>query len=280
MYETPQDLMKGIADAIREKKSTVGTIDHQDMPSEILSISTGNSTFYDLDYVFDNSIVFWADGKSNSPIPTDVQKDSRYWTPKYDYGGYNGDLGSSVSWTEDGGLLLPERSTKSYARFQTYYTFRDKGSFTMECYVKFSENFSSGNNEFFSSRESGGFNFGCKDGYPLISCALTSGTAEAKSDDILTLDTKYLITAVLDTVNQTLSLYVNGVLKKQVAANYGMSNPSTCIWIGNDGQGSSPESSPSTYAMIGTVYSARIYNRALSQTEIAKNYAVDVERFE
>lgn len=279
MYETPQDLMKGIADAIREKKSTVGTIDHQDMPSEILSISTGNPTFYDLDYVFDNSIVFWADGKSNSPIPTDVQKDTRYWTPKYDYGGYNGNLGASVSWTEDGGLLLPERTTKSYARFQTYYEFNGKGSFTMECYVKYT-NFSSGNNECFSSRESGGFNFACTDGYPAISCGLSGGTVKATSTDILTLDTKYLISAVLDTVNKTLSLYVNGVLKDQVSATSEMSNPSTCVWIGNDGQSSSPESTASTYAMIGTVYSARIYNRALSQTEIAKNYAVDVERFE
>ena len=40
-YTNLSDLFKGICDAIRAKKGTTGTINHQDIPSEIASIETG-----------------------------------------------------------------------------------------------------------------------------------------------------------------------------------------------------------------------------------------------
>lgn len=40
-YTNLSDLFKGICDAIRAKKGTTGTINHQDIPSEIASIQTG-----------------------------------------------------------------------------------------------------------------------------------------------------------------------------------------------------------------------------------------------
>ena len=40
-YSTLSDLFTGICDAIRAKKGTTGTINHQDIPSEIESIESG-----------------------------------------------------------------------------------------------------------------------------------------------------------------------------------------------------------------------------------------------
>ena len=40
-YTTLSDLFKGICDAIRAKKGTTGTINHQDIPTEIAAIETG-----------------------------------------------------------------------------------------------------------------------------------------------------------------------------------------------------------------------------------------------
>ena len=57
-----------------------------------------------------------------------------------------------------------------------------------------------------------------------------------------------------------------------------MTNPNTCVWIGTDGMGTSPESS-SSYNMAGSVYSARMYKRPLSADEVYQNYLVDYDRF-
>lgn len=47
-YTNLSDLFKGICDAIRAKKGTTGTINHQNIPSEIASIESGGFKFKDV----------------------------------------------------------------------------------------------------------------------------------------------------------------------------------------------------------------------------------------
>lgn len=244
----------------------------------------GGADIYSLNYVQEN-MKFWVDGKNNvnNSDPT-AHEDSRFWATKYNNGGiYPGNLGSSPTWNDDN-IEFTTRSTASYARFNSfdYANIRFPSALTVECYVEYKAN-SSGNNECFSSCESGGWMISCINGVPdfKIKTSADSSVQPTGNTDTLTLDEKHLLTGTYDSVTGEVKFYIDGVLKatRQVTAGATVTNQTTVIWIGNDGAGGNPESSASTYAMIGKVYSARIYDAALTQAEIQQNYDVDVARF-
>lgn len=55
-YINLSDLFKGICDAIRAKKGTTGTINHQNIPSEIASIGTNGFKFKQIQVVAQNPV--------------------------------------------------------------------------------------------------------------------------------------------------------------------------------------------------------------------------------
>lgn len=69
--------------------------------------------------------------------------------------------------------------------------------------------------------------------------------------------------------NNTLYLYVNGVLERTISQSYG--NYTAPLYIGRRFSGDSP--------FIGEIYSVRVYNSSLKAGEILKNFNIDNERF-
>lgn len=244
----------------------------------------GGEDIYSLNYVQEN-LKFWVDGKNNvNNSDPDAHEDSRFWATKYNNGGiYPGNLGSSPTWNDDN-LEFTTRSTASYARFNCfdYANIRFPNALTVECYVEYKAS-SSGYNECFSSVESGGWSISCINGVPdfRIRTSADSAVVVTGNTDTIALDEKHLLTGTYDSVTGEHKFYIDGVLKgtRQVTAGATVTNQTTVIWIGTNGVGGNPESSASTYAMIGKVYSARIYDAALTQAEIQQNYDVDVARF-
>lgn len=278
------ETLDAIADAIRAKTSKVATMTPLEMPDEIASIVSGSPTIYDLNYVQTN-LMFWVDGINNvnNSDPT-AHEDSRHWATKYNNGGiYPGNLGSSPTWNNDN-LEFTARSTSSYARFNCfdYSDIRFGSAVTAECYVMYKEN-SSGNNECFSSCESGGWMLSNISGVPDFKLRTTSdsGVQPTGNSETLPLNEKHLLTGTYDSTTGEHKFYIDGVLKgtRTVTTGVNIKDQTTVLWLGNDGSGGNPEASASSYAMIGKVYSARLYNKALSAAEIAQNYAVDLARF-
>lgn len=244
----------------------------------------GGEDIYSLNYVQEN-MKFWVDGKNNvNNSEPDAHEDSRFWATKYNNGGiYPGNLGSSPTWNDDN-LEFTTRSTASYARFNSfdYANIRFPNALTVECYVEYKGS-SSGNNECFSSCESGGWMISCINGVPdfKVRTSADSSVQPTGNAETLPLDEKHLLTGTYDKTTGEQKFYIDGVLKgtRTVTAGSTITNQNTVIWIGNDGNGGNPESSASNYAMIGKVYSARIYDAALTQAQIQQNYTVDVARF-
>lgn len=74
-YTNLTDLFKGICDAIRAKKGTTGIINHQDIPSEIASITTGGTGItptgtIDITSNGTHNVTSYAQAKVNVPIPS------------------------------------------------------------------------------------------------------------------------------------------------------------------------------------------------------------------
>lgn len=249
-----------------------------------VKIESGSENIYSLNYVQTN-MKFWVDGKNNvNHSNPNAHEDSRHWATKYNNGGiYPGNLGSSPTWNDDN-LEFTTRSTSSYARFNSYSydDIRFPNALTVECYVEYKAS-SSGNNECLSSCESGGWMLSYINSIPdfKIRTSSDSGVIATGNTDTLPLNEKHLLTGTFDGATGEIKFYVDGVLKaeRQVAIGATVKNQSTVIWIGTDGAGGDPETSTSTYYMIGKVYSARIYDVALTQAQIQQNYAVDIARF-
>ena len=84
----------------------------------------------------------------------------------------------------------------------------------------------------------------------------------------------YFVSASYD--GSTMKLYVDGILisSKSVTGDVTVPNSNTVFAIGCNPAGSSCENGDSRY-FNGKIYSARLYNRALSLSEIRQNYAMD-----
>lgn len=73
LYTTLKSLFEAICNAIREKKGTSASINHQDIPEEILSISSGGTDTSDSnalpDYVLIDIVYYGPDGRTTGTMP-------------------------------------------------------------------------------------------------------------------------------------------------------------------------------------------------------------------
>lgn len=95
-----------------------------------------------------------------------------------------------------------------------------------------------------------------------------------QSSSSAVLNQTYHVTAVFNTSN-SVSLYLNGVINGTLGTNYSSitKGVTTNLRIGDD-----PDLSQSLYFQ-GNIYATRLYNKALSATEILQNYNATKSRF-
>ena len=149
-------------------------------------------------------------------------------------------------------------------------------SFTLECFINFS-NFN--NNQYFPIIDSGNFGSGtlgyclAKDNTNKVYVAVNGGYLNV-SNTINSNTWYHIVSTASYTTNYSFSIYINGILGTQSA----LLNPSTLtinqttVKIANNYVG------PSTYSNF-TMGICKIYNRALSASEVLQNYNALKSRF-
>lgn len=83
------------------------------------------------------------------------------------------------------------------------------------------------------------------------------------------------VAVTIDSSGNVVDVYANGVAATLGNTTHSLSDTSNYMVVGQTKEGSSG----SVYPFNGKIYSIRIYDRNLSASEIADNYAVDVARF-
>lgn len=88
------------------------------------------------------------------------------------------------------------------------------------------------------------------------------------------------IVGTYTTTTKSDGVYINGVAKtKSLQHTYGEDSIRDYVIIGGYDHAGSSSDGENRYPFLGKIYAIRIYNRVLSASEIASNYAVDVTRF-
>lgn len=103
----------------------------------------------------------------------------------------------------------------------------------------------------------------------------TEGYQTAMMNEVIGTSQIYHICGTYD--GNTVKLYINGELKETVSASGAIGNPNdnTVMAIGTNPKGDKADIEFSN----ANIYSARIYDKALSEIEIKNNYQIDKERF-
>ncbi len=141
---------------------------------------------------------------------------------------------------------------------------------TIEAQIKINE-IQSGEKTILCNYEAGGMGIALRDGKPETSVYVNGIYQRVMLDEVLDTDRIYNISGTYD--GKALNLYIDGVLHatKTISGTIGQPVSNTVMAIGANPSGSTADGN---FANI-KVYSARIYNKALSQTEIKKNLNAD-----
>ena len=144
--------------------------------------------------------------------------------------------------------------------------------YTLEAIVKINE-IQSGEKDILVEYQAGGMGIDVTDGYPRIQGYINGSYVNYKSSTLLETNKIYSITGSYD--GSSLKLYVNGVLdgSNSVSGTIGTPTSGTVFALGCNPSAS--QACEGTQYLNGNIYSARVYNRALTYDEIRHNYAVD-----
>ena len=176
-------------------------------------------------------------------------------------GNYDGEVKSST-WSTDSITL---NGTNSHVRIGQI---KNLTAVTVETFLKANSYTTDSTNQIISNYSGDGLVLQLNKGIPEFS--IGSGKT-VSSDETMGPDLNHTITGTYD--GSTVKLYVDGVLKKTLSSTAGISNPtdSTPMVIGCN---------PNTTGCDGNyantnIYATRIYNRALTETEIKQNMNAD-----
>ncbi|UKI26901.1 MAG: Ig-like domain-containing protein [Bacilli bacterium] len=176
-------------------------------------------------------------------------------------GNYDGEVKSST-WSTNSITL---NGTNSHVRIGQI---NNLTAVTVEVYLKANSYTADSTNQIISNYNGNGLVLQLNKGIPEFS--IGSGKT-VSSDETMGPDLNHTITGTYD--GSTVKLYVDGILKKTLSSTAGISNPtdSTPMVIGCN---------PNTTGCDGNyananIYAARIYNRALTETEIKQNMNAD-----
>ena len=176
-------------------------------------------------------------------------------------GNYDGEVKSST-WSTDSITL---NGTNSHVRIGQI---NNLTAVTVEVYLKANSYTDDSTNQIISNYSGDGLVLQLNKGIPEFS--IGSGK-KVSSDETMGSDLNHTITGTYD--GSTVKLYVDGVLKKTLSSTAGISNPtdSTPMVIGCNPN----ETGCDAYYTNANIYAVRVYNRALTESEIKQNMNAD-----
>ena len=209
------------------------------------------------DMIVKDGLIRYYDGNNNSGYShssnTTIWKDLS--------GNYDGEVKSST-WSTDSITL---NGTNSHVRIGQI---NNLTAVTVEVYLKANSYTTDSANQIISNYNGNGLVLQLNKGVPGFS--IGSGKTIA-SDETIDLGINHTITGTYDGSN--VKLYVDGVLKKTLSSTAGISNPSdsTPMVIGCNPN----ETGCDTHYTNANIYAVRVYNRALTESEIKQNMNAD-----
>ena len=209
------------------------------------------------DMIVKDGLIRYYDGNNNSGY----SHSSNATTWKDLSGNYDGEVNSST-WSTDSITL---NGTNSHVRIGQI---NNLTAVTMEVYLKTINYTADSANQIISNYNGNGVVLQLNKGVPGFS--IGSGKTIA-SDETIDLGINHTITGTYDGSN--VKLYVDGVLKKTLSSTAGISNPSdsTPMVIGCNPN----ETGCDTHYTNANIYAVRVYNRALTESEIKQNMNAD-----
>lgn len=213
-----------------------------------------------------DQLMLMYDGIENKPYGHSL--DTGYWYDQSD----SGRIGKLVNCTWEGNGLVFDATQKSYVTDIGRMDFLTP--FTIETVVSTHAIVSGGNN-IVANSQSGGYELRINDSkYAFM--VHSGGSYKRVSGYEVVLNQPTYICGKYD--GNTICIYQDGTLVSSLDATGTIKNPdkNTVLMLGTNPSGSSPESG---YYYTGKIFAVRIYNRALSDEEIADHYAKDYMRF-
>ena len=174
---------------------------------------------------------------------------------------------SEAVWTEDNGL--------SFDGSNDYVSIGELNNSNITLETVFSNKQTKTRVEIGSNNSVGGYSLALYSGKVKGYIRISNSNYELTSKTSIDLNKKYH--AVLTYDGSIIKLYVNGILEDSRAAQGTITNPTTSTYFmlgafpnGNKGNGN---------YLNGIIYSFRMYDKALTEEEINKNYKVEEERY-
>ena len=176
-------------------------------------------------------------------------------------GNYDGEV-NNLTWNTNSAVF---NGTSSHVRIGQI---NNLTAITVETFLKANSYSTADANQIISNYNSNGLVLQLNKGVPGFS--IGSGKTIA-SDETIDLGVNHTITGTYD--GSTVKLYVDGVLKKTLSSTAGISNPTdtTPMVIGCNPNTTGCD----THYTDADIYAVRIYNRALTETEIKQNMNAD-----
>lgn len=223
-------------------------------------------------YIGDGILANW-DGLYNVQLNTAHNSNTEIWA---DVSGnsYNGSLNGDVIWEKNGLKFNGENGYVNFGKIYTEYI-------TMETVVEFNEyGESSKNMDWFGNPEHAGSYISLRSDGTILGAVNTNGVyTNCFSNEKIELNKKYYLALSYD--GDTVKLYINGNLDSQVNEENKTSilESSTFMCIGGNPSGENSIGLTNFKPLNGTVYSARLYSKALTENEIINNYKIDNYRY-
>ena len=129
--------------------------------------------------------------------------------------------------------------------------------------------------EIISNYETGGYGILLQGGYIRTTIYINGTYYGINSLDKYEIDKTYVVQSTYD--GKEIKLYINGELQRtlQIEGTIGVPKSNTIIMLGSNPNGTKVEGN----YYKGIIYTARIYNRALTESELNKNYNSDSKRY-
>lgn len=205
------------------------------------------------------------DGIDNSPFG---HYDGILWADQ-SYNNRNGEI-HNCTWEENG--LVFDSDKRSYVTDGKQMNFLTP--FTIEAVVSTYE-IKSGGNNIVANSQAGGYELYISNKKYAFTIYAGSGYKIVSGQEVI-LNKPTYICGKYD--GNAIYFYQDGTMVSSLDVTGTLKNPTnnTVLMIGTNPNGLSPDSS---YHYTGKIFAVRIYNRALSDEEIADHYAKDYKRF-
>ena len=129
--------------------------------------------------------------------------------------------------------------------------------------------------EVLSNYRSGGYDISIQSGYIQTGIYINNSYQSLKAKEKYEIGKTYIVQSTYD--GKEIKLYINGELQRTLQVEGTIGNPTnnTIVMLGSNPNGTIAKGN----YYKGTIHTARIYNRALTESELNKNYNSDSKRY-